>query len=80
MQFHDVQHNDIIIVGTDGLWDNLFDVRVMELVKPFVRGRDDLLDPSLIAEIIAKEAEKFSRQQGYMSPFAKMARREFYDY
>ena len=80
MQFHDVQHNDIIIVGTDGLWDNLFDVRVMELVKPFVRGRDDLLDPSLIAEIIAKEAEKFSRQQGYMSLFAKMARREFYDY
>lgn len=54
-------HNDIVVIGSDGLWDNLFDVRIMELIKPFVRGRDNLLDPLLLAEIIAKEAEKFSR-------------------
>ena len=80
MQQHEIKHNDIVVVGSDGLWDNLFDVRIIELIRPFVRGRDDLLDPPLLAEIIAKEAEKFSRQQGYMSPFAKGAQREFYDY
>jgi len=59
---HDVIHNDILVLGTDGLWDNLFDIRIMELIKPFIRGRDEILDPTLLAEIITKEAEKFSRQ------------------
>ena len=58
---HEVDHNDIIVVGSDGLFDNLFDIRIIELIRPFVRGRSDVLDPELIAEIIAKEAEKFSR-------------------
>jgi hypothetical protein len=33
-----------------------------------------------VAEIIAKEAEKFSYNQGYISPFAKSARENFFDY
>ena len=68
------------MIGSDGLFDNLYDVRIIELIKPFIRGRDGLLDPGLVAEIIANEAEKFSRNQGYMSPFAKSARDHFYDY
>ena len=77
---HEVNHNDILVIGSDGLFDNLFDIRIIELVKPFIRGRDDILDPGLVAEIIAREAEKFSRNQGYMSPFAKNARTNFFDY
>ena len=68
------------MVGTDGLFDNLFDVRIIEMIRPFIRGRDDVLVPDLVAEIIATEAEKFSRNQGYMSPFAKAAREAFHDY
>ena len=48
------------MVGSDGLWDNLYDVKIIELIKPFVRARDDILDPTLVAEILAKEAEKYS--------------------
>ena len=73
-QVHEVDHNDIVVVGTDGLFDNLYDIRIIELIKPFIRGRDDVLDPGLVAEIIAREAEKFSRSQDYVSPFAKSAR------
>lgn len=79
-QTHAVAHNDILVVGSDGLFDNLFDVKIIELIRPFVRGRDDLLDPGLVAEIISKEAEKFSNNAGYMSPFAKTAKAHFYDY
>ena len=70
---HKVQDNDIIVVGSDGLWDNLYDIKIIELLKPFIRTRDEILDPGLVAEIIAKEAEKFSYNQGYVSPFAKHA-------
>lgn len=68
------------MVGSDGLWDNLYDVKIIELIKPFIRARDDLLDPTLVAEILAKEAEKYSYQNNYVSPFAKHARECFYDY
>ena len=31
-QLHNVDHNDILIVGTDGLFDNLFDDKIIELI------------------------------------------------
>ena len=47
-------------MGSDGLWDNLFDIKVIELIRPFVRDSDEIIDPSVVAEIIAVEAEKYS--------------------
>lgn len=38
------------------------------------------MDPALVAELIAKEAEKYSYNQSYISPFAKGAREHFFDY
>jgi protein phosphatase PTC7 len=68
------------VVASDGLWDNLFNVKIIDLIRPFIRDRDDILDPSLVAEIIAKEAERYSNSQNYLSPFGKCARENFYDY
>ena len=62
------------------MFDNLYDVKIIELLRPFVRERDEILDPSLVAEIIAKEAEQYSYLQDYNSPFAKHAHDNFYDY
>lgn len=77
---HEIEDKDIIVLGSDGLFDNLYDIKIIELMRPFLRDRDDIIDPSLVAEIIAKEAEKFSYNQGYISPFAKSARDHFFDY
>jgi serine/threonine protein phosphatase PrpC len=57
-----VKQGDILILGSDGLWDNLFDVKVIDLVRPFIRDTDTLDDPELVAEVIASEAEKYSLQ------------------
>ena len=69
-----------MVVGSDGLFDNLYDIKIIELLKPFIRTSDELLDPGLVAEILAKEAEKFSLNPSYVSPFAKSAHDHFYDY
>ena len=75
-----MDHNDILIVGTDGLFDNLFDEKIIDLIAPFVRGKEALEDPNLVADVIAQEAEKWSRDPHYLSPFAKSAREQFYDF
>ncbi len=49
-------------MGSDGLWDNLFDIKVIELIRPFLRDTDDLMDPELVAEVIATEAEQQSNR------------------
>lgn len=79
-QIHEVKDGDILVLGTDGLFDNLFDVQIIDLVRPFMRDRDVLLDPTLVAELIANEAEKYSNRKDYMSPFAKSAHDHFYDF
>lgn len=61
-------------MATDGLWDNMYDLKIIDLVRPFVRDTDELLDPELIAELIANQAEKYSLADNYLSPFAKHAR------
>jgi hypothetical protein len=38
----------------------LYDVKIIELIRPFLRDTDDILDPELVAEVVAVEAEKYS--------------------
>jgi len=33
---------------------------VIKLIRPFIQNSDELVDPELVAEIIASEAEKYS--------------------
>ena len=67
-------------MGSDGLWDNMFEVKILDLIRPFIRDTDDILDPELVSEIIALEAEKYSNQMNYDSPFSKAAKKAYYDF
>jgi serine/threonine protein phosphatase PrpC len=55
-----VKHGDILVVGSDGLWDNIQRNKIVEVVQNFVRGDTEIKDAELVAEILAKEAEKYS--------------------
>ena len=55
-------------------------MKIIELLQPFVRDRAEILDHQLVAEIIAKEAERWSHNMDYVSPFGKAAHDYFYDY
>lgn len=59
--------SDIVVVGTDGLFDNLYDDQVAEVVE-LVRRRTN--DPSLIAELLMKEASHAASLPDSYSPFA----------
>ena len=57
---HNVKEGDILVVGSDGLWDNMHRSKIVEVIKPFLRGGKSITDSDAVAEVIAKEAEKFS--------------------
>ena len=58
----------------------MYDVKVIDIIRPFIRDNDELVDPELVAELIATQAEKLSNTQSYFSPFAKGARDNYYDF
>ena len=72
---HTVKHHDIIVLGTDGLWDNIHRPKIVDLFRPFTSKSDVIYDHvDTLAEKIAMEAEKHSYLQRYNSPFAENAR------
>jgi len=58
----------------------MYTLKIIDMVRPFLRDRNDILDPQLIAEVICKEAERYSHRSDYLSPFGKSARTHFLDY
>jgi len=61
---------DIIVAGSDGLWDNVYPEVVMKLVK---MSKDEGLNPEKIAPRLARYARRQSEDLKYLSPFARGA-------
>jgi protein phosphatase PTC7 len=70
---YNIQNNDIIIVGSDGVWDNLFDDQIIGIVEQNIEN-GILKDPKQLAEDIVNIASSFSIDEEYDSPFAIKAR------
>lgn len=68
----EVQPDDLIILGTDGLWDNLFDEDILEVVA------NAPSDPATIAQLIARQAHIVANDKDIISPFSKSARSNGY--
>jgi protein phosphatase PTC7 len=62
-----VQDDDIVILGTDGLFDNLFDSDIVNITK------ESNGDIGLISKRLLEESTDKMRQEDYFSPFAQSA-------
>lgn len=80
LQKHEVQNNDILVVGSDGLFDNMYDHQITDIINPFIKDKDEILDTELVAQLIAKQAEVLSLDPNWKSPFAKHAYDNYYDF
>lgn len=69
----EVQPGDLVITGTDGLWDNLFDEDIIEVVANAASN-----DPATIAQLIARQAHLVANDKDIISPFSKSARSNGY--
>ena len=67
---HLVKNNDIIVCGSDGLFDNLDRCHILQNIAPFLE-EDKIVDMNLLSEFIAKCAYEFSLDPTFQSPFSK---------
>jgi len=74
IQVHKFEENDIIILATDGLWDNLYEQQILKILKPFHDISNQLKNLDIIAEMIGQISEKYSNDQKYKSPFSKKSK------
>lgn len=70
-QIHRFMENDIIILATDGLWDNLFEHQIMQIVKPFYELSEKIKDIGILAELIGETCFNYSNDSRWKSPFSK---------
>ena len=67
---HTVKHNDVIMMGTDGVFDNLDDDQIfVNCIEPRYLESGDMDDLQGAATCIATHAEVYSYDNTYLSPF-----------
>lgn len=75
-----VKHNDLVILGTDGLWDNLYDEQILECVRLAQKAGDS---PQKLATAIGQLASTHAHKVSGGSPFsdasAKVGRMRRYE-
>lgn len=74
---HEVQNNDILVLGSDGLFDNLFGHQIKTTVENTIK-RSKRIDVNLIAEQLSATTVRHSKDTKYLSPFAQRAREQGY--
>lgn len=70
---HQLQQGDIVVVGSDGVFDNLTPEQVADVVQLQLKKSRGKFDSQIIAKAIADEAFRYSLDDKYNSPFAKEA-------
>lgn len=71
---HKVQDKDVIVMASDGMYDNLFDEDVLYCVEPKPEEAHLPFSHKRVGECLAQLALKLGDMQGYRSPFAVGAR------
>lgn len=72
-----VQPGDVIVLGTDGLWDNCFDEEVASVLKYCL---DQRMEVTKMAQVLAHYARHRASDSKFASPFAYAAFQAGYAY
>lgn len=80
IKLDDIQAGDVVVLGSDGLFDNMFGAEIMEEVSLSLADVGNSLEPATtaqrLAEAIARRASVYANSETRNSPFAQEARKE----
>lgn len=76
-----VAADDVVILGTDGVFDNVFDSELVDLVaKASLESKGDIIDCQKLADAIANLAAEHGASHSFKSPFSVAALKAGYRY
>lgn len=70
---HEIHKNDLVILGSDGLFDNLFSNQIVDLVNKYMAKNE--FSSQGLAKYLSEETYKVSLDPDVISPFADGARK-----
>jgi len=77
----EVQEGDLIILGSDGVFDNLHDTEICAIVDSEASSvKDGTRDPERVAAAIAEAAARLSKDSNAETPFCQYAREAGFEY
>ena len=77
---HIIQHNDIVILGSDGVFDNWFDHEIIDIVRSNLDHQGNLFDLQEISNSITHLAENHGTDENWRSPFQIHAEKKVKDF
>jgi hypothetical protein len=76
-----IQEGDIVVLGSDGLFDNVFDEEIVDIVDSLTKAKPEDSDPQLIADALLKRAREVAEDSRFASsPFQSRAIQEGFYY
>ncbi|KAK9711332.1 hypothetical protein K7432_007911 [Basidiobolus ranarum] len=75
-----VQKGDIVILGSDGIYDNLSDEDILDIVLRSASGSLMNVNPQKVSDALAKQAKIVSEDSTFPSPFQDRAMQEGFYY
>ena len=67
---HEIKHNGIVVMGTDGVFDNLFDSQISDVcIRPHLKFDGNLVNPKHASWCVSSLAEALSYNENYVSPY-----------
>ena len=66
---HSVQHNDIIVMGSDGVFDNTFDEEITEIIQKFIENNGNMKNLQEASDLIGRLSSEHGHDQNWRSPF-----------
>ena len=71
-----LKEGDVVIMGTDGLYDNVFEDEILETVIEI--GKAGPVDPKKVTDRLLERARETAENRRACSPFQQKARKEGY--
>jgi len=71
---HEVQDGDIVVLASDGLFDNMYANQVLEFLSRFIDEEGEIKDPQVATDELVKRAYDLSLDKETESPFERRAK------
>jgi len=71
---HEVQDGDIVVLASDGLFDNMYAQEVLEHLSKYINEEGEIKDPQTAVDELVKKAYDLSLDPNYDSPFQRRAK------